>query len=34
MEGTGARQSSSFFDFSSHLACWLNMESITWTKAS
>ena len=28
------RQPSSCFDFSSHLACWLNIESMTWTNAS
>ena len=33
-EEMGARQWSSCFDFSSHLACWLNIESMTWTKAS
>ena len=32
-DATSARQGSSL-QFSSHLACWLNIESMTWTNAS
>ena len=32
--GDGRAPGGSCLDFSSHLACWLNMESMTWTKAS
>ena len=33
-EATGARQGTWFLLMSSHLACWLNIESMTWAKAS
>ena len=31
---TDARHGTWFLQMSSHLACWLNIESMTWAKAS
>ena len=33
-EATGARHGTWFLLMSSHFACWLNIESMTWAKAS